>query len=533
MMVRWSRLTAAFLILGAACTSPADRDPDEVGDPPSERQARGPAAADEACGLPPRMLQRIVDGYHPRRSGDIQIVPQQPNFVGRAPRSHSGPWGYLQRVPLLLYGPGHVPAAGQVSRRVTLADMAPTLAEHIGFGFDAPDGSALREAIEAEAEPPLLVVVVVWDGGGRNVLRRHSEAWPTLDRLIRGGAWFQRATLGSSPSVTPSVHTTIGTGALPRTHGLVDMRFRVDGGLVPSHDEGPQHLLTPTLADQWDLATDNAAEVGLVAFRTWHLGMIGHGAALTGADRDLVALLDEETKRWALWGPNADIFALPEYANDAAALEQAIRRLDLVDGVADASWLGERVLDDPDLVWRTPAYTEWQTRVLEEMIRREGFGADDVPDLLFTNYKQIDLVGHTWGLESRQMREVVRASDRALNDLVRLLDREVGEGQWVLALTADHGVTPDPERTEAARIDNRDLTAAIERRFGEGVVQALRPTQVWLDRDSLRQKGHTVEDVAAFIADYRADSVGGSSAALFAAAFPSEVLRDLPCGPVP
>ncbi len=129
------------------------------------------------------------------------------------------------------------------------------------------------------------------------------------------------------------------------------------------------------------------------------------------------------------------------------------------------------------------------------------------------------------------MREVVLASDRALGDLLRLLDREIGEGQWVLALTADHGVTPNPKLTGAARIDNKDLATAIEKRFGEGVVQAVRPTQVWLHQDSLRRKGHTVEDVAAFIADYRSDSVESSVGSLFATAFPSKVLRDLPCAP--
>ena len=66
-------------------------------------------------------------------------------------------------------------------------------------------------------------------------------------------------------------------------------------------------------------------------------------------------------------------------------------------------------------------------------------GADDVPDILFTNYKQIDLVSHAESMNSPQMESVVRASDEALGDLVRILNREVGRGQWVLALTADHG----------------------------------------------------------------------------------------------
>ena len=42
----------------------------------------------------------------------------------------------------------------------------------------------------------------------------------------------------------------------------------------------------------------------------------------------------------------------------------------------------------------TPARIPWQTRLIDEVVQREGFGADDVPDLLYINYKLIDEIGH-------------------------------------------------------------------------------------------------------------------------------------------
>ena len=45
------------------------------------------------------------------------------------------------------------------------------------------------------------------------------------------------------------------------------------------------------------------------------------------------------------------------------------------------------------------------------MIRREGFGADDVPDLLYLNFKEIDYVSHVWSMNSPEMLDAVVAQD--------------------------------------------------------------------------------------------------------------------------
>lgn len=532
---RCTLLLLAATALGA-CTAGGNPPAAPAGAPGEEAAADG-----TACSLPVEQLARIRSGYHPRRSGDIQIVPREPNFVFGARLegglSHAGPWDYLQRVPLLLYGPGHVPPTGPVDRPVTLADVAPTLAGYLGFPFEAPDGEAVAEALPPVAPglPPRLILVVVWDGAGRNVLSEWPEAWPTLRSLIDRGVWLENATVGSSPSTTPVVHTTLGTGALPRRHGIVDMQFRAGGRMVPAFDDGPGYLLAETLADRYDLDRGNAPHVAVVASHPWHLGMIGHGSSIPHADRDLVVLQDERTGRWKLTGANARVFRFPPYVNDVRGLRAAVRRLDLEDGRSDRVWLGEPVLRDPADVLYTPASVEWQTRVLEEMIEREGFGADEVPDLLFTNYKLVDRVGHRWSMHSPQMEAAVRASDAALGRLVRLLNREVGRARWVLALTADHGVTPSPDRTGAATVSTAELQGALEDRFDRDAdsrpaILRVRPTQIWVDREELRGNGFDLQQVARFILRHPWAQGGGArpGAPFFAAAFPADRLAG-PC----
>ena len=108
-----------------------------------------------ACAVPTKLLVRTWRGHRADRSGDLELLPQEPDFVGHGGLPHSGPWDYVAEVPLLLYGPGYIRAQGAVDRTVTLADIAPTQGELVGFEFDAPDGAPLTEALvpEGSARP--------------------------------------------------------------------------------------------------------------------------------------------------------------------------------------------------------------------------------------------------------------------------------------------------------------------------------------------------------------------------------------------
>jgi len=522
---------AVVILAGAACTGgPAE-------------PVSAVSLEDVACSLPQRELLRVWQGYDPRRSGELQIVPKAPNFIGLS-RSHSGPWDYLQEIPLFFYGPGHVPEVGAAGP-ATMADVAPTLGAHLGFDLHATDGQVLQGAVDPSAPAPRMVVVVVWDGGGMNVLNRHPDAWPFLRSLIPQGVWYE-GNVGSSPSVTPAIHATLGTGLFPARHGLVDLRMRIGGEIISAVDVGPEHLRRPSLADLYDRAMGNVPLVATVGFDDWHLTMSGRGAAFQGGDLDIAALSDEGDpfRGWYLPPAVDDAFTIPSYLSGFPGLEAEIRRLDLADGTLDGKWLGQGEFEEPRDILRTPAYSRYQSDTLEELVTREGFGDDDVPDLLFTNFKQIDFIGHSWGMESRQMGQVVRSSDQALEDLVALLDREVGQGEWVLALTADHGSTPPPSETGAFLIDRTRLREDIEARFdGDGddrkLVDAPRVTQFWLNLRELEENGYTLADVARFVLRYTKGQNARDPSKipeerrddlLFAAAMPYTLLESgLPC----
>jgi hypothetical protein len=505
-----------------------------------------------ACSIPTEWLQRTWRGWDPGRGPELQILPIQPNFVGSG-LPHVGPWPYVQDVPMFWYGPGYIRARGPVQRPVTLAGIAPTQAQLLHYDFRPIDGTPMTEALVpgiAAKQPPKLLVTLVWDAGGRDVLNTWPHDWPYLKSLIPQGTWYEHASVGSSPTSTAQDHATIGTGDFPDHHLLVAHRLRIGGTITTPWAIGPAFLDQPTLADLYDRAMGNKPIVGTSATVNIHLGMMGHGAFFNGGDRDIAmtrsitqaTTLTDEGFKWNLPANIQRYYTLPPYLNDVPGFKTDVRKLDAHDGKIDQKW---RTNDIAQLLqgFDTPARIPYQERVIESVIANEGFGQDAVPDLLFLNFKEIDYISHIWSMNSPEMKDAVDYQDAALNRFVGYLDRVVGKGNWAMVLTADHGAAIAPSVSGGFQISSGSLAAQINAQFdhdgdAQHVVQLVQPTQIFMDMKELAQNGATLDDVARFITTLTERDTAGIGAQVdpahandrvFTAAFPSALMTRLPC----
>ena len=95
-----------------------------------------------------REAERVAAGFHPRRSGNVILVPKPFWYLDNAPHGnaamHGSPYSYDTHVPILLAGPG-VPRR-DIQRSVAPRDLAPTLSAYLGIR--PPSGSVGNPLVE-------------------------------------------------------------------------------------------------------------------------------------------------------------------------------------------------------------------------------------------------------------------------------------------------------------------------------------------------------------------------------------------------
>lgn len=94
-----------------------------------------------------RLDQRVRNGFHAGRSGDVLVV-HEPYWLTGGPggTTHGSPYSYDTHVPLIFFGPATLVKAGQYHGEAAIHDIAPTLANILNIA--APSGSLGRVLAE-------------------------------------------------------------------------------------------------------------------------------------------------------------------------------------------------------------------------------------------------------------------------------------------------------------------------------------------------------------------------------------------------
>ncbi len=252
------------------------------------------AAPTPFCGLPGDVRSRLSEGYRAGASPDVIVVTAaRAGITGSVGVSRPAPgaWpalGSPDRVPLAIVGDGVDPGTS-IPDGVTLDGVAPTVAALIGFERPHPEirtGDAI-EGTWQRSTPRLVLLVAITGVGSAQV---EGGSWPFLHDLMSEGAGTLGAAVGALPLDPTATLTTLGTGAMPRQHGVTGTFLRDrDGRLVRAWAAAAPGSVVATLADDLDEGYGQDALVGLVAPDRADLGLIGDGW-YPGHDRDLLAI---------------------------------------------------------------------------------------------------------------------------------------------------------------------------------------------------------------------------------------------------
>jgi predicted AlkP superfamily pyrophosphatase or phosphodiesterase len=77
-------------------------------------------------------------------------------------------------------------------------------------------------------------------------------------------------------------------------------------------------------------------------------------------------------------------------------------------------------------------------------VNGEQLGSDSLTDLLAISLSTPDYVGHTFGPNSVEQEDNFLRLDKEIGDFLRFLDTQVGNGKYVVFVSADHGAPQVP-----------------------------------------------------------------------------------------
>ena len=366
---------------------------------------------------------------------------------------------------------------------------------------------------EGGAPPPRprLVVLLSVDQMIPEQLTRLRPAFTGgFARLLDEGTVFSAATLDYARTETGAGHTTLSTGCLPRSHGIVGngfferetgkFRYCVEdkgaftvkspppaGGGEPAAKAGyrsPLNIARPTLGEYLQAQVPGAKVVSVSAKDRAAIGMGGRSdGAIFWWDKGGAGFV---TSSWYAE-------ELPTFVRDwnSSWLEQAGGWEWVPDLPADVAQLGtapderpgERPFGDRGTslpytlgdsssaarlageVYQTPLVDHFTAEMGRLAMRELELGLDEATDLLAMSFSGCDVVGHSFGPYSREVTDLLLCLDRELGAFFDELDERVGAGRWVAALSADHGVLPLPEYVADLGQPARRVSAAESASF--------------------------------------------------------------------
>jgi predicted AlkP superfamily pyrophosphatase or phosphodiesterase len=409
---------------------------------------------------------------------------------------------------------------------------------------------ALGPAVGAN-EPLRLIVVIVVDQLRGDAIHRFRGALGTegLRRLSEGGVWFRNAHYGHAHTVTGPGHATIGTGARPSGHGIAANEWfdRTNGARINCVGDGaspiigtagetgngsPVNLTATTFADEWVLSSAGRARsvgisgkdrgailpVGKTGKAFWFSTQSGRMVSSSYYFKELpdwAAAFDKKKpcdeyfkKNWER--ATSDDDGVPTGADDRP-FEKDIngmkrtfphpfgKDMEKPEGKfydqIFASIYGDKIVMDFAL----------------EALRAMELGRKDILDVLSISLSSNDAVGHNFGPDSVEAKELIHGLDLQVARLLATLDASVGRGQYLTVFTADHGAAFPPEVLAArgyatARYDSGDILKRINRKLNFSIRYldwslGFAGPGYFFDPDALRYGGKPEAELEDIVAD--------------------------------
>lgn len=366
--------------------------------------------------------------------------------------------------------------------------------------------SAPSAPAQGQAARPKLVVFLVADQMRGDYLVRYSGLLEHgLKRMTTEGAWYRNAAYPYLMTLTCVGHTTTATGTLPYKHGMISNAWydRATGKPVTCNSDpnvqevsyaasqgtgdSAYRMMVPTLADVMrETLKSHVATMSMKPRSA--IGLAGHGGDFVTwlGDRGAWETSSAYTKTPVPWF--AGYVKAHPVDHDANNVWERLLPASRYQGPDEGP--GEQ----PAAGWTTkfphplgpagdaaffahwlqsPYPDDYLEHMAEAAIDEMHLGTEGRTDFLGVSFSMLDTVGHAFGPRSHEVQDVIARLDVVIGRLLDVLDKKVGAGNYVVALTGDHGVADLPEQiSNGGRVAIGSVRgvveAALKQGFGDG-----------------------------------------------------------------
>ena len=358
--------------------------------------------------------------------------------------------------------------------------------------------------LQAQTTPKLVVGIVV-DQMRYDFLYRYYEKYGSngFKKLMNKGVNCSNTYYNYFPTYTGPGHASIYTGTTPGVHGIVANDWyetAINRGMYVTEDtnvvgvgtttkEGkmsPANLLTTTITDQLKLSNQQQSKVIGISLKD-------RGAILpAGHLANAAYWYDGETGKWITssyymnklpnwvedfnaknysqqyinkgWNTLYPINTYTESTSDNQGYEKAFDKTGTPTFPYELTkyTTGKKPFD---IVRRTPFGNTLTKDLAKEAIKNEQLGKGKFTDFLAISFSSTDYVGHQFGPHSIETEDTYLRLDADIADFITYLEKQMPSKDFLIFLTADHGVVENPEHLQQLKIPAGyfDFEGAIKR----------------------------------------------------------------------
>jgi arylsulfatase A-like enzyme len=335
-----------------------------------------------------------------------------------------------------------------------------------------------NKTVTTAAAKPKLVIGIVVDQMRWDYLYRYAEKYGSTGfKRLQKGYNCENTHIPYVPSITGPGHTCVYTGSVPAIHGIIgnewydresrsvvncveDTNYKTIGASGNEGKVSPSRMLTTTVTDELRLATNFRSKViGIAAKDRGAILPAGHAA-------NAAYFFDGKSGNWVTssyymdtlpaWVNNFNAQKLPAkylaknwntlldiklYTESTADDEPYERTYKTEEKPTFPHMLADAAAKDPGVLIGTPWGNTMTFDFAKAVISGESMGKGKYTDFLTVSCSSTDYVGHQFGPNSIEAEDCYLRFDRDLGDFLSYLDKELGEGNYTVFLTADHGAS--------------------------------------------------------------------------------------------